>query len=260
MQKLKAYVIKSIKDFADLGSSDPVALEVHKEKRRAAQRAYRQRHAGFLAPSHGSETGSLDPAVQGSSSPIPIDPAVQGGSSAIPIDPAVQGGSSAISIDPAPDSSASYNPPGGPSSSRPAPPVRQLDFVSGVRGVQVPESATAIEWPGGLSTIAPTLERNNGNLLKSDEAYVRRVASFPQAVPGSPYIDFLDINSYKDPFDLVVDTRKSLSLARPVVVRNFEDSGSFELSELGLLRSVGISSNMAIDMHGASHLFCLSRS
>lgn len=240
MERLKAYVNESIKDFTNVSSSDPVALEAYREKRRAAQKSYRQRHTGFLAPSQDAPTGSINPALEGGLSAIPIDPALQAGLSSIPIDPALQ------------DSpfSAPHTPPGGSSSSPPTLPVRQTDFVSGVRGVQVPESATVIEWPGGLSTIAPTLERNNDNLLKLDEAYVRRVASSPQAVPGSSFVDFLDVNSYECPFDLVVDIRKSLSVGRPVVVRNFEDNGSFELSELGLLRSVGISRNMAIDMHG----------
>jgi hypothetical protein len=217
-----------------------VALEAHKEKRRAAQKSYRLRHAGLLTPAYDAATGSTDPVLQGGPSTIPIDPALQGGPSVIPIDPAPE----------ATPSSAPHTPPGGSSSIPPPSPVRQLDFVSGVRGVQVPESATVIEWPGALRTIAPTLERDNGNLLKHDEAYVRHVASFPQAVPGSSYVDFLDVSSYEYPFDLVVDIRKSLSVARPVVVRNFEDSSSFDLSELGLLRSVGISRNMAIDMHG----------
>ena len=89
------------------------------------------------------------------------------------------------------------------------PPIRQLDFVTGVHGIQVPESATVIEWPGGLRTITPTLEQNNKNYLALDEAYVRCVASFPQAIPGSSYIDFLDLNSYEYAFDLIVDICKS---------------------------------------------------
>jgi len=245
-----SYVNESIKDFTDLSSSDPVALEAYRQKRRAAQKSYRQRHTGFLAPSQDAVTGSIDPALEGGLSAIPIDPALQAGVSTIPIDPALQGSLS----------SAPHTPPRGSSSSPLALPIRQIDFVSGVRGVQVPESATVIEWPGGLRTIAPTLERNNENLLKPDEAYVRRIASLPQAVPGSSYVDFLDVNSYECPFDLVVDIRKSLSVGRPVVIRNFEDSNSFELSELGLLRSMGISRNMAIDMHGVFSPIILSRS
>ncbi|KAG6374254.1 hypothetical protein JVT61DRAFT_4271 [Boletus reticuloceps] len=38
----------------------------------------------------------------------------------------------------------------------------------------------------------------------------------------------------------------------PVLVPNFEDSSSFQFSKDGLLRSMGISSNMLIDMHDAA--------
>ena len=52
--------------------------------------------------------------------------------------------------------------PSGISSSRwSSCPIRPLDLVSGVRGVQVPQSATTIEWPGSLATIAPTLEQDS---------------------------------------------------------------------------------------------------
>ena len=220
-----------------------MALEVHKEKRRDAQKAYRERQKlqfPTVNPNAGTGPASIpiDPALQSRPASIPIDPALQSRPASIPIDPALQS-RPASTIRPVPTANTSSEPP-----------ARPLDFVTGVRGIQVPESATVIEWPGGLRTVAPTLEKDGVNVLRADEAYVRHVASFPQAVPGSAYIDFLDISSYKQPFDLVVDIRKSLSLGRPVVVRNFEDNSSFELSQDGLLRSLGISPNMLIDMHG----------
>ena len=127
---------------------------------------------------------------------------------------------------------------------------RNLDFVSGVRGIQVHASAGTISWPGGLQTVAPTLIRDGTNLLKFDETYVRHVATFPEATPESRYIDFLDKSSYPDPYDLVTAIRQSLSVGRPVVVRNFQDPGSFSLVEDNLLREFGISPNMRVDMHG----------
>lgn len=216
----------------DVIHSDPAALEAFKAKRRAAQKAYRERLKSTL--DHNDEAGSsslADPPQAGSSSvainPVPVP-------SSIPIDPALES-----------------HPSQPPSVS----PIRQLDLVSGIRGIQVPESATTIEWSGGLETIAPTLEVDNGNLLAFDEAYVRRVASYPQALPGSSFIEFLDLLSYKHPFDLVLDIRKALSIGHPVVVRDFQHTDSFEFTTDGLLRSFGLSPNMLLDIHGKFRRF-----
>lgn len=129
-------------------------------------------------------------------------------------------------------------------------PTRSLDFDSGVRGIQVPESANVITWSGGLQTVAPTLIRDGRNVLGFDEAYVRHVAAYPEAKPGSAYIDFLDKNSYRDQYDLVVAIRRSLSLGHPVVIRDFQDTSSFTFTDDGLLREFGISPNMRVDIHG----------
>ncbi|KAN0092508.1 hypothetical protein V8E55_003292 [Tylopilus felleus] len=128
-------------------------------------------------------------------------------------------------------------------------PTRSLDFDSGVRGIQVPESANVITWSGGLQTVAPTLIRDGRNVLGFDEAYVRHVAAYPEAKPGSAYIDFLDKNSYRDQYDLVVAIRRSLSLGHPVVIRDFQDTSSFTFTDDGLLREFGISPNMRVDIH-----------
>lgn len=122
--------------------------------------------------------------------------------------------------------------------------------------MQVHESANIVEWSGGLQTIAPTLFRDGRNYLEFDENSVRRVASYPQSLPGSHYVDFLDKNSYCDDYDLVLAIRQSLSVGHPVVVRNFEAPGSFSFTEDGLLRTFGISPNMLVDIHGG-YLFFL---
>lgn len=116
--------------------------------------------------------------------------------------------------------------------------------------IQVPGSARVIEWCGRLRTVAPTLKKNGVNVLRANEVYIHHIASFSQAVPGSAYINFLDTSLYKQPFNLVVDICKLLLLGHSVVVCNFEDNSSFELSQNGLLHSLSISPNMLIDMHG----------
>ena len=118
-----------------------------------------------------------------------------------------------------------------------------------MHGIQIPESATVIEWPSRLRTVTPTLKKNGMNVLRADEVYVCHITLFPQAIPGSAYIDFLDISSYKQPFNLVVYICKSLSLGRPVIVHNFKNNSSFELSQEGLLHSFSIFLNVLIDMH-----------
>ncbi|KAH0826486.1 hypothetical protein J3R83DRAFT_5490 [Lanmaoa asiatica] len=115
-------------------------------------------------------------------------------------------------------------------------PARNFDFATGVRGVQVNASADAIAWPGGPQTIAPTLICNGSNFLKFDETYVRHVATFPEAMPESRYIDFLHRSSYADTYDLVTAIRQSLSGGHPAVVCDFQDADSFSLTEEGLLR------------------------
>ncbi|KAG6381464.1 hypothetical protein JVT61DRAFT_36 [Boletus reticuloceps] len=104
---------------------------------------------------------------------------------------------------------------------------------TGISSIQVPKSATVIEWP--LRTVAPTLEWDNTNLLQDDEAYICCVAFFLQALPGSSFIDILDPSLYRDAFNLIVNICKYLSTGRPVLVPNFEDSSSFQFSKDGLL-------------------------
>ncbi|KAF8549209.1 hypothetical protein OG21DRAFT_1525962 [Imleria badia] len=128
-------------------------------------------------------------------------------------------------------------------------PTRYLDLVSGVRGIQVHESADVLAWPGGLRTIVPTLIRDGQNILHFDEKYLRSVATYPEATPSSRYIDFLSKESYQDYYDFVTAIRHSLSVGRPVVVRNFEDTSSFTFTEDGILRTFGISPNMRVDIH-----------
>ncbi|KAF8119959.1 hypothetical protein EV363DRAFT_1102755, partial [Boletus edulis] len=140
-------------------------------------------------------------------------------------------------------------PPSSPCRSTVSHSLRPLDLVSAVRGVQVPESAQTVEWPGGLTTVLPTLVREDNNYLHYDASYVRIVAAYPQATPDSQYIDFLEAPRSNDGYDLVLGIRKSLSRGRPVVVRNFEETSSFTFTEDGLRRRFGISPNMLIDIH-----------
>lgn len=156
-------------------------------------------------------------------------------------------------------SSPLSSPPSSPRRSTSSHSLPLFDLVSGVRGVQVPESAQSVEWPGGLTTVLPTLVRDDKNYLVYDASHVSFTATYPQATPDSRYIDFLDAPaSNDDGYDIVLAIRKSLSHGRPVVVRKFDDTSSFTFTEDGLRRRFGISPNMLLDIHGTIHRLFLA--
>ncbi|KAG6371142.1 hypothetical protein JVT61DRAFT_9910 [Boletus reticuloceps] len=63
--------------------------------------------------------------------------------------------------------------------------LHPFNLISAVHGVQVPESAQTVEWPGGLMTVLPTLVHEDKNYLHYDMSYVHIVAAYPQATPDS---------------------------------------------------------------------------
>ncbi|KAH0825698.1 hypothetical protein J3R83DRAFT_10805 [Lanmaoa asiatica] len=130
-------------------------------------------------------------------------------------------------------SSPLSSPPHSPHRSASVHSPRPLDFVSGIRGVQVPDSAETVVWPGGLTTIVPTLVRED-----KITSIMTRHMSAPSRLPNPTTAT---ISSWL--------CAKASPVAAPVVVRNFEDTSSFTFTEDGLRRRFGISPNMLLDIH-----------
>jgi hypothetical protein len=121
-----------------------------------------------------------------------------------------------------------------------------------VRGVEVPECAEVVTWSNGPTTVLPTLIRNKRNVLKHDAEYVRTVASYPAALPGSAFVTFVSRSEFEDDYKMTLAIRESIANGRPIVIRDFKSPGSFKFTEDGLRRRYGISPDMFVQLHGTS--------
>lgn len=130
---------------------------------------------------------------------------------------------------------------------------RQNDLVTGILGVQVDDRAPTVEWSSGQLTVLPFLpiqgrKRRLRNVLKKDAHYTASMATFPEAVPSSSQVVFLDKGMDKQ--DLFILAREALSCDKVVVVRDYVDTHGFEFTLDGLENHFTVTPHTAIQVHG----------
>ncbi|KAJ3855430.1 hypothetical protein EV368DRAFT_79647 [Lentinula lateritia] len=139
----------------------------------------------------------------------------------------------------------------------------ELDLVTGVRGVEVHQSAKTQIWPNGLETILPTLikEKENVfvNVLEYDEERVAWMADPKnQTPPSNSIVRYLDRKLYKDK-GLIEDIRKLTAWGYVVVVSGaIPDHGKdlLTLEEISYELGTGVSEGQVVSYHDLEKRAC----
>ncbi|KAJ3873306.1 hypothetical protein F5051DRAFT_444376 [Lentinula edodes] len=132
----------------------------------------------------------------------------------------------------------------------------ELDLVTGVRGVEVHQSAKTQIWPNGLETILPTLikEKENvfANILEYDQERVAWMADPKnQTPPSNSIVHYLDRKLYTDK-GLIEDIRKLTAWGYVVVVSGaIPDHGKdlLTLEEITYELGTGVSEGQVVSYH-----------
>ncbi|KAG1770829.1 hypothetical protein EV702DRAFT_1202303 [Suillus placidus] len=123
-----------------------------------------------------------------------------------------------------------------------------LDHVSGMQGIQVPEDAETVTWSDGHITVLPTVMREGQNVLKEDAELTKKLAEAPTSKPGSEFVAHFDFH-HTSRDELILGIRASLGEGKCVVVRGAEKPGPDVLSMEYLEKMYRIQSTMRVDMH-----------
>lgn len=124
-----------------------------------------------------------------------------------------------------------------------------LDYASGMQGIQVPEDAETVTWPDGHITVLPTVMREGQNILKEDAELTKKLAEVPMSKPGSEFVTHFDFHNISRD-ELILGIRASLGEGKCVVVRGAAKPGPNVLSMEYLEKVYRIQSTMRVDMHG----------
>ncbi|KAJ3887359.1 hypothetical protein GG344DRAFT_80806 [Lentinula edodes] len=136
------------------------------------------------------------------------------------------------------------------------PELPELDLVTGIRGVEVHQSAKTQIWPNGLETILPTLikekENVSVNILACDEERVAWMADPKnQTPPSNSIVRYLDRKLYKDK-GIIEDIRKLTAWGSVVVVSGaIPDHGKdlLTLEEISYELGTGVSEGQVVSYH-----------
>ncbi|GLB36938.1 hypothetical protein LshimejAT787_0312250 [Lyophyllum shimeji] len=115
-------------------------------------------------------------------------------------------------------------------------PLRRMDFVTGVVGIELSATAPTVRWSTGVETALPFIydpTKPRNNRLYKDEDAVRRFAAYPPST-NCPFIAHLDERGYATHHELVQDTLSHLARGSTVVVKKRETppaQGFFEYIE-----------------------------
>jgi hypothetical protein len=129
-----------------------------------------------------------------------------------------------------------------------------LDFITGILGVEVPQQSGTVTWSDGRRTVLPCVMEGGIDICENDRAMVRFLSGFPDSKPTSNYVVHLKHNGLiRSRLQQLIS--EALRYNKPIVIRG---GGSDNVSALDveyLETNFGISPLMHVTIHGQSALF-----
>ncbi|KAG2121985.1 uncharacterized protein EDB93DRAFT_1110978, partial [Suillus bovinus] len=125
-----------------------------------------------------------------------------------------------------------------------------LDFISGILGVEVPPQSGMVTWADGRRTILPCVMSNGINICEDkDAAMVRFLSKFPESKPSSNNVVHLKRDDLTKG-QLQQSVSKALSHNKPVIIRGGDSKNTTALDAEYLENFFGISPRMRVTIHG----------
>lgn len=131
---------------------------------------------------------------------------------------------------------------------------QRMDFVTGVRGSEVPLCCETVTWPSGHETVLPCqLDTDGHNVLAMDYQFVKDMARFPMATEThSKLVQFVNSSSMTYG-ELLTCVRGLLARGIVVVLPDFQPHHPrVDLTRTGIKEFFGFSMNQHVTMHGES--------
>lgn len=130
-----------------------------------------------------------------------------------------------------------------------------LDFITGILGVEVPQQSGMVTWADGRRTVLPCVMEGGIDICENkDGAMVRFLSGFPESKPTSNHVVHLKHDGLiRSQLQQLIS--EGLRHNKPIVIRG---GGSDKVSALDveyLETNFGISPLMHVTIHGQSALF-----
>ncbi|KAG2738049.1 hypothetical protein P692DRAFT_20759863 [Suillus brevipes Sb2] len=123
-----------------------------------------------------------------------------------------------------------------------------LDFITGILGVEVPQQSGTVAWSDGRRTVLPCVMEGGIDICENDRAMVRFLSGFPESKPTSNYVVHLKHNGLiRSRLQQLIS--EALRYNKPIVIRG---GGSDNVSALDveyLETNFGISPLMHVTIH-----------
>jgi hypothetical protein len=127
-----------------------------------------------------------------------------------------------------------------------------LDFITGILGIEVPQQSGTVTWADGRRTILPCVMSNGINICEdNDAAMVRFLSELPESKPSSSNVVHLKRDDLTRG-QLQQSVSEALSHNKPVIIRGGGSNSATALDAEYLEKNFGISPRMRVTIHGQS--------
>ncbi|KAG0692114.1 hypothetical protein DFH29DRAFT_1009364 [Suillus ampliporus] len=125
----------------------------------------------------------------------------------------------------------------------------EMDITIGVLGRQVPARSGTIKWKDGRTSVLPAVYEDGVNILeKTDVAFVKYYASFPESTPSSAHVLHLTSDDAQGD-DILEKIGSALRNNKPVVIRGTGKYSANEITAKQLDLKYGISPETPLTAH-----------